>query len=105
MSMFQVTGQVVHVFDAPPTVSKDTGEVTRESRPKVQMIGDIPLPNGQSRYDIVTLTVEDKAEWAALQGRRVAVPLGMFAPSKGNILYFIPKGCHPRPVEALGATQ
>lgn len=105
MSMFQVTGQVVHVFDAPATVNKDTGEVTRESRPKVQMIGDIPLPNGQLRYDIVTLTVEDKAEWADLQGHRVAVPLGMFSPSKGNILYFIPKGCHPRPVEALGATQ
>lgn len=105
MSMFQVTGQVVHVFDAPEVLNKETGEVTRESRPKVQLIGDIPLPNGQARFDMVTLSVEDKADWEALKGQRVAVPLGMFAPSKNNIVYFIPKGCRPRSLGASGGVQ
>ena len=105
MSMFEVTGQVVHVFDAPEMVNKETGEVTRESRPKVQLIGDIPLQNGQARYDLVTLSADTKEEWDLLKGQRVAVPLGMFAPSKNNIVYFIPKGCHPRPLEGLGGAQ
>ena len=63
--MFQVSGQVVHVFDAPQVTNKQTGEVTRGEQPKVQLVGDLPLPNGQQRYDIITLTVEDKAEWIA----------------------------------------
>lgn len=105
MSMFQVTGQVVHVYDAPEMVSKETGEVTRESRPKVQLIGDLPLPNGQSRYDLVTLSVIDKEEWIALRGKHVSVSLGMFSPAKGQIVFFIPKGCSPRPLVAQGATQ
>lgn len=108
MSMFQVTGKVVHIYDAPEVVNKETGEITRESRPKVQLIGDIPLPNGQSRYDMVSLTVDSKDEWEALRNQHVAVPLGMFAPSKNNIVYFIPKGCHPRIIGAStvsGGTQ
>lgn len=105
MSMFQVSGQVVHVYDAPQTIDKQTGEVKREEKPKVQIVGDMPLPNGQLRYDIITLTVENKDEWKALQGRRITVPLGLFAPSKGSIVYFIPKGCHPRPLEGLEGTQ
>ena len=91
--------------NAPELVNKETGEVTRESRPKVQLVGDIPLPNGQSRFDMVSLTVDSKSEWEALKGRRVAVPLGMFAPSKNNIVYFIPKGCRPRLLEAIGGTE
>lgn len=105
MSMFQVTGQVVHVYDAPEVVDKETHKVTREEKPKVQLIGDLPLPNGQARYDLVTLSVEDKAEWEALQGQQITVPVGMFAPSKNMIIYFIPKGCHPCLVEPLGAMQ
>lgn len=104
MSMFQISGQVAHVYDAPARQDKETGELGDE-KPKVQLIGDIPLPNGQQRFDIITLTVEDKTEWQALRGQRITVSLGFFAPAKGNIVYFIPKGCHPRPVEATGATQ
>jgi len=96
MSMFQVTGQVVHVFDAPEVVSKETGEVTRDSRPKVQLIGDIPLSNGETRYDLVTLSIDDKTDWEPLRGKKISVPLGLFAPAKGSIVYFIPKGCRPR---------
>lgn len=104
MSMFQVTGQVVHIYDAPARADKETGDVGAE-KPKVQIVGDIPLPNGQQRYDIITLTVQDKLEWQGLQGRRVAVPLGFFAPARGNIVYFIPKGCHPRLLDVVGDAQ
>lgn len=100
MSMFQVTGEVVHIYDAPESVDRQTGEVKQKEKPKVQLIGDIPLPNGQQRCDMITLTVEDKTEWQALRGQRVSVPLGFFSPAKGTIVYFIPRGCHPRTLAA-----
>lgn len=105
MSMFQVSGLVLHVYDAPSLVDKKTGEVTREEKPKVQLLGDIPLPNGQFRCDMITLTCEDRAEFEALKGRKVTVPLGMFAPAKEQIIYFIPKGAHPVVLGASGASQ
>ena len=104
MSMFQVSGVVLHVYDAPAMTDKKTGEVTREEKPKVQLLGDIPLPNGQARFDMITLTCEDRAEFEELKGRKVTVPLGMFAPAKEQIIYFIPKGAHPAIVEGQGAT-
>lgn len=95
MSMFQVTGKVLHVFDAPGRTDKDTGEITQGEKPKVQILGDLPLPNGQKRYDMITLTCDDKRDFEALRGKDVSVPLGMFSPSKGSIVFFIPKGAKP----------
>lgn len=105
MSMFTVSGLVLHTYDSPASVDKKTGEITREEKPKVQLLGDIPLPNGQFRCDMITLTCEDKAEFEALKGRKVAVPLGMFSPAKDQIIYFIPKGARPTALDGLGATQ
>lgn len=95
MSMFQVSGIVLHTYDNPAAVDKTTGEITREQKAKVQLLGDLPLPNGQVRYDMINLTCEDRLEFEALKGKRVSVPLGMFAPAKGEIIYFIPKGGRP----------
>lgn len=105
MSMFQVSGVVLHTYDSPASVDKRTGEITREQKPKVQLLGDIPLPNGQFRCDMITLTCEDKAEFEALKGRKVTVPLGMFSPAKEQIIYFIPKGAHPVVLDGQGAAQ
>lgn len=102
MSMFQVTGTVIHTYDAPESVDKKTGEVLREGKAKVQLIGDIPLANGQSRYDMITLSCQDRREFEELRGKRVSVPLGMFSPAKDQIIYFIPKGGHPA---LLGASE
>lgn len=104
MSMFQVSGQVVNVYDAPARPDKETGEIGEE-KSKVQIVGYLPLENGQQRYDIITLTVQDKLEWQGLQGRRVVVSLGFFAPARGSIVYFIPKGCHPRLLDVSGDVQ
>lgn len=105
MSMFQVSGVVLHTYDSPASVDKRTGEITREEKSKVQLLGDIPLPNGQFRCDMITLSCEDKREFEALKGRKVVVPLGMFSPAKDQIIYFIPKGAHPRLLDAAGAVQ
>lgn len=94
MSMFTVTGQVLHLFDAPGRIDKTSGEVDAD-KPKVQIMGEIPQRNGQVKYDIISLTCHSPEDFAGLKGRRVSVPLGMFAPTAGNIVYFIPQGCKP----------
>lgn len=101
-SMFTVTGQVLKTFVQPGQVDKATGEVG-ESSIKVQIMGEMPVQGGDSRLDLITLTVQDKPAYDALEGKRVRVPLGFFAPQKGTIVYFIPKGSKPELVGSVGS--
>lgn len=94
LSMFTVTGQVMKTFIQPGGVDKDTGEVAPATA-KVQIMGEMPVRGGDSRLDLITLTVEDKKEYDGLKGKRIRVPLGFFAPSKGSIVYYIAKGGKP----------
>lgn len=94
LSMFTVTGQVLKVFNQPGQVDKQTGEIGKSSV-KVQIMGEMPVQGGDSRFDMITLSVDNAKAYADLQGKRVRVPLGFFSPQKGNIVYFIPKGAQP----------
>jgi len=96
-SMFTVTGQVLKTFIQPGMVNKETGEVGKASV-KVQIIGEMPVQGGDSRSDLITLTVEDRKTYDDLKGKDIRVALGFFAPQKGNIVYFIPKGSKPEVV-------
>ena len=98
-SMFTVTGQVLKTFIQPGIADKTTGQVGNSST-KVQIMGEMPVQGGQSRLDLITLTVEDQKTYDELKGKKIRVPLGFFAPQKGNIVYFIPKGATPEIVSA-----
>lgn len=96
MSMFTITGQVVNTFEAPGRAANEkAGIEAQEAKPKVQILGEMPVPGGQKRVELVTLTCEDQRVYEALRGRTVSVPLGIFAPAKGQVIYFIPKGSTP----------
>jgi hypothetical protein len=92
--MFTVTGQVLKTFVQEGRTDKETGEVGKDAV-KVQIMGEMPVQGGDSRMELITLTVEDQKSYDALKGKRVRVPLGFFAPAKGNIIYYIPKGSNP----------
>lgn len=94
ISMFTVTGKVLKTFIQPAQADKETGVVGNPSV-KVQLIGEMPVQGGESRLDLITLTVENQKTYDELRGKQIRVPLGFFAPSKGNIVYFIPKGSQP----------
>lgn len=93
-SMFTVTGKVMKTFVQPGVVDKETGEASKPSA-KVQIMGELPVQGGESRLDLITLTVENIKTYTDLVGKSIRVPLGFFAPQKGNIVYFIPKGSSP----------
>lgn len=93
--MFSITGQLLKCFTEKQT-NRDTGEeVTRH---RIQMLGDVPLRDGSadSRLDLVTLNVEDLAPYQDLVGTPIRVPFGFFAPSKGSVVTFVPKGSKPQ---------
>lgn len=93
-SMFTVTGQVLKTFIQPASLDRTTGQIGHPST-KVQIMGEMPVQGGESRLDLITLTVEDKKTYDDLKGKKIRLPLGFFAPQKGNIVYFVPKGSIP----------
>jgi hypothetical protein len=94
ISMFTVTGEVRKTFIQVGQPNKETGEVGKTSV-KVQILGEMPVQGGDSKDEMITLTIEDQQTYDDLKGKRVRVPLGFFSPQKGNIVYFIPKGSKP----------
>ena len=100
MSMFTITGQVINTFEAPGRKANEKAGIdAQEAKPKVQILGEMPVQGEQKRMELVTLTCEDQTEYESFKGKTVTVPLGIFAPARGQIIYFIPKGSHP--VEVL----
>lgn len=88
--MFTLTGKVVHVFQSPKGVNKQTGE-EYGGQDKVQIMGHMALPNGETRMELVTLTTDQGQELEKSTGRTVIAPVGFYS-SKGSVGYFIPKG-------------
>lgn len=92
--MLQITGQVVNVFTVEGGTDKEGKEF--DPRHKVQLMGNVALPNGENKYDLMDLTVENLADWSPVKGKQVSIEIGAFAPSKGTIIYFVRKGAKPR---------
>jgi len=94
MSMFTVTGKVVHVFDQEGSIDRDTGEKMPDSI-RLQMIGEMPVQGGDMRLEMITVKVDDKKTYEQLKDKNIRLAVGAFAPVKGQIIYFIPKGAKP----------
>lgn len=91
--MFSITGQLLKAF-SERQVNKETGEEVTRNR--IQLLGDVPLRDGSgSRHDLVTLNVENLHDYKELEGKTIKVPFGFFAPAKGNVITFVPKGSKP----------
>lgn len=97
--MFLLTGTIINVFESPKGVSKKTGE-EYGGQDKVQIMGEVPLPNDEVRMDMLTLTIHDSEPLKKLIGKPVSLPVGFIAQSKGVITYFIPKGSQAIPQSA-----
>lgn len=92
--MLQITGKVVNVFTQEGGTSKDGTEYAE--RHKVQLMGEMALPNGDIKMDLMDLTIDDLTDWTDKQNKTVSIDIGAFAPSKGSIIYFVSKGSKPQ---------
>ncbi len=86
MSMLTLNGMVLNVFDTPASTDKKTGEI-RPATTRVQIQAENTLENGQKRFDMVTLKVQDGATYQKLAGKPVRVPVGAFV-ANGAIMYY-----------------
>ena len=87
-------GKVINVFTTEAGKGKDGTEYAE--RHKVQLMGQVALPNGDVKMDLMDLTIDDLAHWNDKQNKTVSIDIGAFAPSKGNIIYFVSKGSKPQ---------
>lgn len=94
--MLQLTGKVINVFTQQGGKGKDGTEY--EDRHKVQLMGEVSLPNGDIKMDLMDLTIQDLSDWNDKHGVTVSIDIGAFAPSKGNIIYFVSKGSKPQSI-------
>lgn len=88
--MFSLTGQIVNVFVSPVGVNKDTGE-QYGGQDKVQVLGDIPMKNGEYRKDLLTLTTEQGDKLKNALGRSITAPVAFYVRNSA-VQYYIPKG-------------
>jgi hypothetical protein len=86
MSMLTLTGVLVNTYRAPLRKGAEAGEKEKD---RIQILGDVPLPNGETRKDLISITVPDVRKYEGQEGVEVSLAVGVFAPAKGQILYFI----------------
>lgn len=86
MSMLTLNGTVLNVFDSPAGTDKKTGEV-RPASTRVQIQAENTLENGQKRFDMVTLKIQDGEVYKKLVGKPVRVPVGAFV-AGGSIMFY-----------------
>ena len=85
MSMITLNGTLLNVFRAPVRKNADEGEKEKD---KIQILGDIALPNGEVRKDLMTITVRDARQYQDKEGSEISVSVGAFAPQKGTVIFF-----------------
>lgn len=88
--MFTLSGEVVNVFVAPKGISKKTGEEFG-GEDKVQVMGQIPVGNGEFRLEIVTLSTDQGDTFRGVVGNSVTLPVAFWARA-GVVGYYIPRG-------------
>ena len=94
MSMLLLVGQVVNVFEAPKGTNKETGE-SFGGNPRVQILAENQLQNGDTKLDLVNLSVENEAAYKSLKGHKIAVPVGAYV-NKGIVAFYALKGALPQ---------
>ena len=85
MSMITLNGTLLNVYRAPVRKGADEGESEKD---KVQILGDVALPNGQIRKDLMTITVKDARKYEGQEGAEISMAVGAFAPQKGTVIFF-----------------
>lgn len=99
--MFTLCGKVVNTYVQPGGTSKKTGEAF-DPKDKVQIMGQLPLPTGGHKLELVTLNVEDARVFEQAMNRTIRVPVGVYSFGR-TVGYFIPQGGKPQLVTSASA--
>lgn len=92
--MITLEGQILHVYETPKGTTKEGDDFGGKA--KVELIGRLHLRNGESRHELIPLTVDDPAPFKDAIGHQVRVPVGAFA--KGSNLIWYHAKASPEPL-------
>jgi hypothetical protein len=92
--MIKLEGTIINVFTQQGGTSKKTGEAFAD-RDKIQLMGELELPNGSIKHELIDLTVEDGKAYESLKNKRVSIPCGALASGR-NVVFYVAKGATPK---------
>lgn len=81
--MLYLEGQVINIYKSPDFKDKDTGTV-KPGQHRIQIMTDIFMTNGETRKDLVSLTISHPEKYSV--GEVATIPVGYMA--RGNQVYF-----------------
>lgn len=90
MSMLTLNGKVVNVYESDKGVNKTTGE-SFGGQSRIQLLCENHLKNGETKIELVDLTVDDATKYRKAIGTPVTVPVGVYV-SAGRAAFFALKG-------------
>lgn len=98
--MLQLTGMVLNVFRTKHGKNKAGEEFGGDD--KVQLLSDVPAEDGTVKKELIDLKVKDVSVFERHLNEFCAIPVGAFAPGKGNIIFFMtgqPEFSRPKSAE------
>ncbi len=93
MSMLTLNGKVANIYESPKGVNKETGEVFG-GQPRLQVMCENTLKNGEKRIELVDLTIDDVTPYRDALGKLVSIPVGVFV-TGGKAAFYALKGQRP----------
>lgn len=90
MSMLTLNGQVANIYESPRGTNKTTGEVFG-GQSRIQIMCENTLQNGEKRFELVDLTLDDVTPYRDAIGKPVSVPVGVYINAGKPAFYALKK--------------
>lgn len=91
--MIELVGTLVNTFATPAGKNKKGEDY--DSKDKIQLMGELSMPNGEVRMELVTLTVDDLSPYVDFINTKIRVSCGVMATGTRSVLFFARKGSFP----------
>lgn len=90
--MLNLTGQVINVFHMDAGTNKKGEDY--DARDKIQLLGELELPNGETKKELIDLTVENVLQYDGLIGKTISLPVGVISSGR-SVTFYVRKGSKP----------
>lgn len=90
--MLNLTGQVINVFHMDAGTNKKGEDY--DARDKIQLLGQLDMPNGETKKELIDLTVDNVLHYEGLIGKTISLPVGAISSGR-SVTFYVRKGSKP----------
>lgn len=94
--MIKLQGKLINVFKTEAGTNAKGEEY--EAKDKVQILGELVLPNGDIKNELIDLSVDNISSFSPFLGKEILVDIGCFSSGK-SIVFYTRKNAKPLVVE------